>query len=112
MDDNEVVRMGVRVLLSDRTQWEVCGEAANGMDAIEKVLELSPDVVILDLIMPVMSGFETAERIRRITPSTKIVFFSIHAIPTAARLVGADAFVSKSSVAQDLPRAISNIVRH
>jgi DNA-binding NarL/FixJ family response regulator len=74
------------------------------------VLDLSPDVVVLDLIMPVMSGFETAARIRKIAPTTKIVFFSVHDTPTTARLVGADAFVSKSSAAQDLSRAINRIL--
>ena len=51
VDDSEIVRMGVRVLLYDSAQWEICGEAENGADAIAKVLEESPDVVVLDLIM-------------------------------------------------------------
>ena len=107
VDDSEIVRMGVRVLLYDSAQWEICGEAENGADAIAKVLEESPDVVVLDLIMPVMSGFETAARIRTIAPTTKIVFFSVHETPTTARLVGADAFVSKASAAKDLALAIT-----
>jgi DNA-binding NarL/FixJ family response regulator len=60
--------------------------------------------------MPVMSGFDTAKRIRRLAPSTRIIFFSIHETPTTARLVGADAFVSKASAAQDLPRTISQVI--
>jgi DNA-binding NarL/FixJ family response regulator len=111
VDDNEIVRMGVRGLLCNHPQWEICGEAENGADAISKVAELSPDVVILDLIMPVISGIEAATRIRRISPSTKIVFFSIHDTPTTARMVGADAFVSKSSAAQDLVLAINNVLQ-
>lgn len=107
VDDSEIVRMGVRVLLYDAAQWEICGEAENGADAITKVSELSPDIVVLDLIMPVMSGFETAARIRKIAPTTKIVFFSVHDTPTTARLVGADAFVSKASAAKELARAIT-----
>lgn len=111
VDDNEIVRMGVRGLMYGQTQWEICGEAENGADAISKVAELSPDVVILDLIMPVISGFEAASRIRQISPSTKIVFFSVHDTPTIARMVGADAFVSKSSAAQDLVRAINTVMQ-
>jgi DNA-binding NarL/FixJ family response regulator len=109
-DDHEIVRMGVRILLSDRDQWEVCGEAKDGAEALEKVMELSPDVVVLDLSMPVMGGFDTAKRIRHLSPSTRIVFFSIHETPTTARLVGADAFVSKSSAAKDLAVTIRRVV--
>lgn len=109
-DDHEIVRMGVRILLAGSDQWEICGEAQDGAEAIAKVMELSPDVVILDLTMPVMSGFDTAKQIRRIAPSTRIVFFSMHETPTTARLVGADAFVSKSSAAQDLPRTIVEVL--
>lgn len=110
VDDHEIVRMGVRILLADTAQWDICGEARNGAEAIEKVVELEPDVVILDLTMPVMSGFDTAKRIRSLSPSTRIVFFSIHETPTTARLVGADAFVSKSSAAMDLARTISRVL--
>lgn len=110
MDDHEIVRIGVRILLSDRNHWDICGEAQDGVEAIEKVAELSPDVVILDLTMPVMNGLDAAQRIRQIAPSTKIVFFSIHEMPTTARLVGADAFVSKSCAAEDLERTINHLL--
>jgi two-component system invasion response regulator UvrY len=110
VDDHEIVRMGVRILLSGNDHWEVCGEAPNGAEALEKVAELTPDVVILDLAMPVLGGFDTAKRIRMLSPSTRIVFFSIHETPTTARLAGADAFVSKSSAAQDLPRTIAEVL--
>ena len=109
-DDHEIVRMGVRILLSDREQWDVCGEARDGAEAIEKVMQLEPDVVVLDLSMPVMGGFDTARRIRHLSPSTRIVFFSIHETPTTARLVGADAFVSKASAAKDLAQTIRRVV--
>lgn len=110
-DDHEIVRMGVRILLGGSDRWEICGEAQDGAETIAKVMELAPEVVILDLTMPVMSGFDTAKQIRRIAPSTRIVFFSMHETPTTARLVGADAFVSKSSAAQDLPRTIAEVLR-
>jgi DNA-binding NarL/FixJ family response regulator len=57
-----------------------------------------------------MSGFDTAKRIRRVAPDTRIVFFSIHDTPTTARLAGADGFVSKSSAAQELPRIIQHVL--
>jgi DNA-binding NarL/FixJ family response regulator len=104
------VRIGVRILFSGSDQWEICGEAQDGAEAISKVMQLSPDVVILDLTMPVMGGFDTAKQIRRVAPSTRIIFFSIHETPTTARLVGADAFVSKASAAQELPRTIIQVL--
>ena len=111
MDDHEIVRIGVRLLLSDRDNWEVCGEAGDGLEAMEKVAELSPDIVILDLTMPVLSGLDAAKQIREIAPSTGIVFFSIHEMPTAAQLVGADAFVSKSLAAEQLEKTIDAVLQ-
>jgi two-component system nitrate/nitrite response regulator NarL len=111
VDDHEIVRIGVRLLLSDRDNWEVCGEARNGFEAVEKVAELSPDIVILDLTMPVLNGLDAAKQIREIAPSTRIVFFSIHEMPTAAGLVGADGFVSKSLAAEQLERMIDAVLQ-
>jgi len=111
VDDHEVVRSGVRKLFTNSGSLEVCGEAKDGMEAIRMVPELSPDVVLLDLSMPGMNGFETAEKIRHIAPSTRIVFFSIHDIPSTARLVGADAFVSKSAPLQELAFTVNAVLR-
>ena len=111
VDDHEIVRKGVRFLLSDETQYHICGEAENGIGAIEKILELSPDVVVLDLILPLMSGYETAARIRKISPLTKIIFFSVHEVPTSAQMLGADAFVPKSSLAEELASTIRGVVQ-
>jgi DNA-binding NarL/FixJ family response regulator len=110
VDDHEVVRLGVRMLFTKNDSFEVCGEAQNAGDAIRMVSELSPDVVILDLSMPGMNGFEIAARIRLIAPSTRIVLFSIHDIPITARLVGADAFVSKSSLLQELALTVNRVL--
>lgn len=109
-DDNEVVRLGVRALLATKSDWEICGDAANGREAVSKVWELSPDLIILDLSMPVMNGFEAATEIRRIAPFVKIVFLSIHDVPATAREVGADAFVSKTSSAGELTATIERVI--
>ena len=111
VDDHEVVRLGVRTLFANNDSCAVCGEAQNGMEAIRMVSEISPDVVILDLSMQGMNGFEIATRIRRIAPSTRIVFFSFHEIPSSARLVGADAFVSKSSPLQELVVTVNRVLQ-
>ena len=101
--------MGVRILLANLPQWEICGEAADGAETILKVKELAPDIVILDLSMPIMNGFAAAAEIRRVAPDTKIVLFSMHETPTTARAVGADAFVTKASAARDLAAALTKV---
>jgi DNA-binding NarL/FixJ family response regulator len=111
VDDHEVVRLGVRTLFANNGSFEVCGEAENGLDAIRMVMNVSPDVVILDVSMPGMNGFETAVKILTIAPSVRIVFFSAHEIPATARWVGADAFVSKSSALQELFLAVNRVLQ-
>src|ERR1700688_3509257 len=92
VDDVLVVRNSLRSLLA-AGQVEGCGGAENGQQAMAKVLELKPDVVILDITMPVMDGLKATMEIRRIAPGTKIVLFTIHdssEAKTAAKIVGAD----------------------
>jgi len=108
-DDHESVRKSVRTLLSTKKSWQVCGEAANGREAVEKAQQLHPDVIILDLNMPVMNGFEAALEIRRIAPSSKIVFFSVHDFAGKAERFGADAFVDKLSATQELVTTIERV---
>jgi DNA-binding NarL/FixJ family response regulator len=111
VDDHQVVRLAVRTLFSDNEVCKVCGEADNGMDAIRMVSQLAPDVVILDLSMPGLNGFETAREILKIAPTVKIIFFSAHDIPATARSIGADAFVSKSSTLEELTLAVSRVMQ-
>ena len=108
-DDNEIVRVAMRIYLKKKHEWEICGDAENGREAIAKVGDLSPDVVLLDLSMPVMNGFEAAAEIRRVAPLTKIILFSIHDVPTAVSKVGADAFVSKSTSVAELIATIERV---
>jgi len=112
VDDHEIVRAGLASLLQD--SWDICGEARNGQEAVDKVLELKPDVVVLDLSMPVMGGTAAARQIRRLSPSTKIVILSMHdteSVVELSRLVGADACVSKRSAATELRKAIAAVLR-
>jgi DNA-binding NarL/FixJ family response regulator len=111
VDDHEVVRLGLRALFAKYDSYEICGEAQNGIDAIHMVLDLAPDVVILDLTMPGMNGFETAANIVTVAPSMRIVFFSAHEVPATAQWVGADAFVSKSSALEELLLTVSRVLK-
>jgi DNA-binding NarL/FixJ family response regulator len=111
VDDHESVRRGVRTLFANNDSFEICGEAQNGTDAVRMVADLSPDVVILDLTMPGLTGFQTAAQIRQIAPSIKIIFFTIHDIPSSAWWVGADACVSKASTLEELTSAVNRVLQ-
>jgi len=112
VDDHSVTRSTIRSLLKGHS-LPVCGEAENGKEAVEKVKELSPEVVLLDIEMPVMNGIQAAYEIRRISPSTKILFFTIHnneAI-SGARLMGAEGYVTKSAAGTELIPALRRLIQ-
>ena len=112
VDDHSVTRNTIRSVLT-RHSFPVCGEAENGKQAVEKVKELRPAVVLLDIEMPVMNGIQAAQEIRRISPSTKILFFTIHKDEALSgiRLRGADGFVTKSAAGTELIPALKRLVQ-
>src|SRR5258708_37949419 len=77
-DDAEVVRRGLCALLRHQSEWEVCGEARDGREAVEKVLPLKPEVVILDIGMPNLNGLEAARQILKANPQVKILILTLH----------------------------------
>ena len=112
-DDHEMIRTGLRVFLEAHSRWEVCGEASNGKEAVAKVLAERPDLVVLDLSMPEMSGLEAAREIRRLAPATKIVIFTMHDAPhvsSEVRRAGADAYVVKTAPARGLIDTIESLL--
>jgi DNA-binding NarL/FixJ family response regulator len=110
VDDHEIVRKGIKQLLDGPTR-DVCGEASSGEEAIQKVLQLKPDLVLMDYMMPGMSGAETLQKIRAIAPSTKIVILTVDdALVQYADKIGADACVHKGNVVSDLHDTIRQVL--
>ena len=112
VDDHKVTRSTIQSMIK-RHSLHVCGEAENGKQAVEKVKELRPDVVLMDIQMPVMNGIQAAYEIRRISPSTKILFFTIHKdeAVSGARLMGAEGYVTKSAAGTELIPALRRLVQ-
>src|ERR1700747_3721071 len=103
-DDHEVVRRGVRSLLSS-CNWNVCGEAANGLEAIEKARALHPNLVLMDVSMPEMNGVQATRTIHRELPDIHIILISQNDPDLMRKMAmesGAEGFISKSKISQDL----------
>ena len=108
-DDNQFVRRGIAGFLSDVPDCEICAEASDGPEAVRKVRELRPDLVLLDISMPTSNGFETARLIRREFPQTKILIMSQNdpaSFLPCALAVGADGCLDKAQIHAELPKAI------
>ena len=114
VDDHEIVRMGIRShLLKSRPDWEVCGEAADGEQAIDLTRTLKPNLIILDITMPRLSGLEAAARMRGLGINTPVLIFTTHdfaTLGTNVREAGAQGYVLKSQAVRDLVRAIDVIL--
>lgn len=104
----------MRAVLQDVTDWEICGEAIDGLDAIAKTRELDPDVIILDLAMPRMNGLETAREIRKLAPQIPILMFTTFLTPQViedARRVGIRGTVEKVYAGHSLVGGIRALLR-
>ena len=114
-DDHEAVRKGVCAILSSRADVEVCGEAENGKETIEKANALRPDLIILDITMPVLNGFEAALEIRKTLPKVPILILSMHEsnhLIGEAKRIGVQGYVTKTQVASTLLEAVDKLLRH
>ena len=115
VDDHPVVRQGLRTLLQERSELEVVDEASDGLEAVEKVENLRPDVVVLDVTMPRMSGIEACRIIKQKNPGLEILFVTQHDSPQMMREAlnaGARGYVVKSNLARDLVEAVEAVSQH
>ena len=113
-DDHAAVRSAIRSMMQSKGEWKICGEACNGLEAIEKTTELKPDLVLMDLSMPQLGGLEATRIIRRKIPTTKVLVISQND-PAMSSLqameAGAWGFVSKATLGTDLIAAIDRFSR-
>jgi DNA-binding NarL/FixJ family response regulator len=123
VDDHPIVRQGLRTLLEGRSGWEVVGEASDGIEALDKVDTLQPDVVVLDVTMPGMNGLEACrlmqqkqqQKQKQKTSDLEVLFVTQHDSPQMMREAldaGARGYVVKSNAARDLLEAVEAVSQH
>ena len=113
-DDHEVVRRGLRALLETHPDWEVCGEAADGRAAVERTEALAPDIVVMDIGMPQLNGFDATRQILERTRGIEVLVLSMHESEHFVREVigaGARGYVLKSDAGRDLVAAVEALLR-
>jgi DNA-binding NarL/FixJ family response regulator len=104
-DDNALVRCGLKMLIELHEGWTVCGQAVDGCDAIDKAADLKPDMILLDITMPLLDGLSALPLIRQKAPASKVLILTVHHSLDLARIAadkGASGFISKSLVWRDL----------
>jgi NarL family two-component system response regulator LiaR len=114
VDNHDGLRLAIRNLLECQRGFEICGEAKDGAAGVEKVAELKPDVVILNIVMPVMDGFEAARQIIAVSPHSRIVMLSSYKdkqLLEEARNLGAVCYVPKSDAEHELIEAVKAAAR-
>jgi len=114
VDDHEVVRAGVRSLLEDQTDCDVCGEAGNGREAVSLAQKLKPDIVVLDITMPELNGLEAARQMLKTVANVQILILSVHESEELVREIveiGAHGYILKSDAGRELAAAIRALRR-
>lgn len=99
VDDNPLVRQVLCDTLRGETDFEVCGQASNGREAIEQAQRLHPDLVVTDLAMPIMDGLEEARLLKKLLPEVRVIIYTVHAgmfVEQEARSAGVSAVISKA----------------
>lgn len=114
-DDHSVVRAGLRALLDSRPGWEVCAEASDGREAVEKATKLQPDVAVLDIGMPLLNGVEATRRIHTASPNTEILILTMHESDDLVQQVvqaGARGYILKDEADRVLLAAVDAVRQH
>src|SRR5271163_2561177 len=114
-DDHDIIRRGLKQLLTSRPGWEICAEAKTGREAVSLAEQHKPDVVVMDISMPDLNGLEAARRIRKALPKTEIVILTLHFSDQLVHDIvetGARAYIMKSDADKDLVSAVEALSNH
>src|SRR6202171_1638782 len=114
-DDHDIIRRGLKQLLTSRAGWEVCGEAKTGREAVTLAEQLKPEIVVMDISMPDLNGLEAARRIHKLFPKMGILILTLHFSDQLLRDIveaGARAYIMKSGADRDLISAIESLANH
>jgi|SRR5271169_788183 len=112
VDDFAPFRCYARSVLAEYPEYEIIGEATDGVEALQKAQELQPDLILLDINLPKLSGIQVAKQLRNITPLTSVLFLTAHSSPEMVSLalsIGARGYVSKWNAARDLVPAVKAV---
>jgi two-component system, NarL family, response regulator NreC len=112
-DDHQVVRRGIKTLLSTESDFDIIGEAGNGLETVDLVTKLQPDILVLDLGMPGINGLEVTRQLDKSSPRTGILILSMYnnqAYVVEALLCGAKAYIVKEASSEELVKAIREVI--
>jgi DNA-binding NarL/FixJ family response regulator len=114
-DDHDIVRRNLREIIESRTDCIIVGEAMDGMQAVQLVRELAPDLAVVDISMPLLNGLDAARQMRKVSPGTKILILTMHdagALIAQIQETGVDGYVLKSDAPKRLPLAIDSLLHN
>jgi DNA-binding NarL/FixJ family response regulator len=114
-DDHDIVRRNLREIIESRTDCIIVGEAIDGMQAVQLVRELAPDLAVVDISMPLLNGLDAARQMRKASPRTKILILTMHdagALIAQIQETGVDGYVLKSDAPKRLPLAIDSLLHN
>lgn len=112
VDDEAIIREGLQAILKDKSDIDVIGEAQNGSQALNRIEVLQPDIAVMDITMPEMNGIEATRRIAQVSPSTKVIIFSVHGTMNyvhRALQAGAEGFLLKETVGVEVADAARKV---
>ncbi len=115
VEDQDSICKALRRLLGEQAIFQLCGEAKNGYEAVERVVELKPEIVVMDISMPGLDGLEATRRIHRLLPEVEILIFTQYEslqAAQAAKDAGARGFLCKSDAAHQLLSALTAVCQH
>ncbi len=114
VDDHDIIREGIKGILKDNISYKIVGEGADGQEAVDLVQKLKPDVLLLDITMPVLGGLEVIDRIKRISKDTKVIILTVHkmgAYVQKALSSGVNGYINKENAAEELLVALDRVMR-